>query len=71
VTFGVGEEGDRRALHRLALEEVGLFDYLAASADETARRLLPTGPERARPRRFADLVELTVAQRLLDRDRLG
>jgi sugar diacid utilization regulator len=107
----------------VALEEVGLFDYLAASADETARRLLPTGTKalmraderlggalsatlrayadcdlnvaraaeylivhpntvhyRLRrvkelsgrdPRRFADLVELTAALRLLDRDRLG
>jgi DNA-binding PucR family transcriptional regulator len=29
-----------------ALEEIGLFDYLAASADETAQRLLPRGLER-------------------------
>ena len=107
----------------VALEEVGLFDYLAASADETARRLLPAGTEalmraderlggalsatlrayadcdlnvaraaehlivhpntvhyRLRrvqelsgrdPRRFEDLVELTAALRLLDRDGLG
>jgi PucR C-terminal helix-turn-helix domain/GGDEF-like domain len=105
----------------VALEEIGLFDYLAASADDTARRLLPAGTEalmraderldgalaatlrayadcdlnvaraagqlivhpntvhyRLRrvqelsgrdPRRFADLVELTAALRLLGRGR--
>jgi hypothetical protein len=35
----------RRDAAVVALEEVGLFDYLAASADETARRLLPAGTE--------------------------
>ena len=112
IARGYGEA--RRALRHAdpvaALEEIALFDYLAESADETARRLLPRGIEQARaarprrcsayadcdlnvartaehlgvhantihyrlrrvheltgrdPRRFADLVELTTALRLV------
>ena len=110
---GRGYAEARRALRHAdpiaALEDIALFDYLAAAADETAQRLLPPGMERlaalgetltayaecdlnvARtaerlevhantihyrlrrvheltgrdPRRFADLVELTTALRII------
>jgi hypothetical protein len=111
VARGYGEavRALRHAAPVAALEEIPLYDYLAESADETARRLLPRGIEKlgpvadtlhayarcdlnvARtaehlgvhantvhyrlrrvheltgrdPRRFADLVELTTALRLV------